>query len=333
MTRRFTASRWLGSLATVAGMVAVCTGGLLAAAGSAAVWVTQVGVPAQAYVDVRQGDAVATVSARLHDLGLTMSPGVLQWYWRLRGGPSLHPGRYSLSDITTVDHAYERLATGGPMTVRVTIPEGWTVRKMAARFQDEAGIPQESFMDAALDRNGASLEGYLFPDTYDVVYAGDPSEIIARMRARFDEVLPAGFDTAAQRHELTTFQLVIAASVIEREARFDDDRPLIASVLFNRLEIGMLLQMDATLEYVLASHEGFFSYEQLKYDSPYNTYVYPGLPPGPICSPGLASLAAAVEAPTSPYYYFLAKPDGHCVFARTFAEHQRNMRLYLPGGN
>ena len=95
----------------------------------------------------------------------------------------------------------------------------------------------------------------------------------------------------------------------------------------------MLLQMDATLGYVLPSHNGFYTYQELKFESPYNTYVHAGLPPTAICNPGLASLNAAAHAPTSTYYYFLAKPDGHCVFARTYAEHARNMRLYLSGGN
>jgi UPF0755 protein len=293
-------------------------------------------VPVQgpdAFVDVRPGDSVTGVSERVFALGMTSGPQALRWYWRLRRGGSLREGRYVLEGITDMEALYQQLASGSPLTARVTFPEGYTVHQMAMRLEEQAGIAADEFLKAATDDQGKLLEGQLFPDTYEFLYAGDAAEVVARMLARFADMVPVDWGAQAAKRGLTGDELVIVASIIEREARYDADRPLVAGVIFNRLTDKMLLQMDATLGYVLPSHDGFYSYEELKQDSPYNTYVRPGLPPTAICNPGLASLDAAAHAPASTYYYFLAKPDGHCVFARTFAEHTRNMRLYLPGGN
>jgi UPF0755 protein len=298
-------------------------------------WFMQI-VPAEgrdAYVDVRPGDSVTTVSQRVFDLGMTSSPQTLRWYWRLKRGGSLREGRYSLTGIANMEALYQLLVSGSPLTARVTFPEGYTVRQMATRLEEEAGITADDFLKAARDAQGKLLEGHLFPDTYEFLYAGDPSEVVARMLGRFADVIASDWGAQAAKRGLTGDQLVRVASIVEREAKYDGDRPLVASVIFNRLAKKMLLQMDATLGYVLPSHDGFYTYEELKYKSPYNTYLHPGLPPTPICNPGLASLNAAAHAPASTYYYFLAKPDGHCVFARTYAEHARNMQLYLSGGN
>jgi len=293
-------------------------------------------VPAEgtgAYVDVRPGDSVTAVSQRVFDLGMTSSPQALRWYWRLRRGGSLREGRYVLKGLNDIEAVYQLLASGSPLTARVTFPEGYTVHQMAARLQEQAGITADDFLKAARDDQGKLLEGHLFPDTYEFLYAADAAEVVARMLNRFAGVVPSDWGAQAAKRGLTGDQLVTVASIVEREARYDAERPLIASVIFNRLAGKMLLQMDATLGYVLPSHDGFYTYEELKDDSLYNTYVHPGLPPTPICNPGLASLNAAAHAPASTYYYFLAKPDGHCVFARTYAEHARNMRLYLSGGD
>ena len=286
-----------------------------------------------AYVDVRPGDSVTAVSERVFALGMTSSPQALRWYWRLKRGGSLRQGRYVLAGIDDMEALYQQIASGSPLTARVTFPEGYTVQQMAARLEEEAGITADEFLKAARDAQGNFLEGYLFPDTYEFLYAGDATEVVARMLGRFADVVPSDWGAQAAKRGLTGGELVTVASIVEREAKYDADRSLVASVIFNRLADKMLLQMDATLGYVLPSHDGFYSYEELKDNSPYNTYVHVGLPPTAICNPGLASLDAAAHAPASTYYYFLAKPDGHCVFARTFAEHTRNMRLYLPGGN
>ncbi|MHB8107217.1 MAG: endolytic transglycosylase MltG [Candidatus Cryosericum sp.] len=319
------AARIVGLLLTIA-MIAVASG-----------WMTFTRVVAvegyAAYVDIRPGDGLTVVSQRVFALGMTSSPQSLRWYWRLKGGGSVREGRYALNGIDDMETLYQLLASGSPLTVRVMFPEGYTVKQMAARLQEQAGITAADFLKAATNGQGKLLEGRLFPDTYDFMYAGDPAEMVARMVKRFDDMVPSGWAAQAANRGLTGDQLLRVASIVEKEAKFDADRPLVASVLFNRLAKKMPLQLDTTLGYVLPSTGGFYTYAQLKYESPYNTYLHAGLPPTPICNPGLASLKAAAHAPASTYYYFLAKPDGHCVFARTYAEHLRNIKLYLAGGH
>jgi UPF0755 protein len=264
---------------------------------------------------------------------MTSSPQALHWYWRLKRGGSLREGRYALKGVGDMEALYQLLVAGPPLTVRVTFPEGYTVQQMATRLQEQAAITAADFLKAARDDQGKLLEGHLFPDTYDVLYAGDAAEVVARMLGRFADVLPSDWVAQAAKRGLTGDQLVRVASIVEKEAKYDADRPLVASVIFNRLAKKMLLQLDTTLGYVLPSQGGFYTYAELKYKSPYNTYLHPGLPPTSICNPGLASMNAAAHAPASTYYYFLAKPDGHCVFARTYAEHARNIQLYLAGGS
>ena len=320
---------------TVARIVAVLL--ILAIIGGAVAWVRIMHVVpvegAKAYLDVRPGDSLAVVSQRAFALGMTSSPQALRWYWRLRRGGAPREGRFVVKGVADMESLYQLLASGSPLTVRVTFPEGYTVHQMAVRLAEQAGITADNFLKAARDAQGNLLEGHLFPDTYDFLYAGDPAGVVARVLGRFADVLPSDWGAQAAKRGLTGNQMVTVASIVEREAKYDPDRPLIASVIFNRLKAGQLLQMDATLGYVLPSHNGFYTYADLKKDSPYNTYVHPGLPPTPICNPGLASLKAAAHAPASTFYYFLAKPDGHCVFARTYAEHARNVQLYLAGGH
>ena len=331
---RWTARAWLRSLVTAPGVVGIVVGLVMVTGSAGWLQLTRIVQPAAGtYVDIRTGESVADLSDHVYEAGITASPQALRRFWQLRRGGSLRQGRYALEGVTSMQQLYELFAVGSPLTVRVTIPEGYTVAQIAARLADQAGIPADGFLKAARDSDGASLEGRLFPDTYDVLYAGDPAGVVRRMLDRFKDVLPAGWTTAAGERKITTRQLLTVASIVEREVKYDADRPIVASVIYNRLKIGMKLQMDATLGYVLPSHGGFYTYAELNDPSPYNTYVHPGLPPTPICNPGLTSLNAAAHAPTTSYLYFLAKSDGHCVFARTYAEHERNIRLYLAGGN
>jgi UPF0755 protein len=331
---RLTAAGWLHGMISLPGIIGILMSLMMVVGAAGWLHLVQIAQPgADAYVDIRTGDSVTDLSERVYEAGITSSPGSLRRFWQLQHGGALREGRYALAGITDMQQLYELFAVGAPLTVRVTIPEGYTVQQIAARLAEQAGIPADAFVKAARDSDGSSLEGRLFPDTYDVLYAGDAAEIVTRMLGRFTEILPSGWTAAARQRGLTTRQLVTVASIVEREVKFDADRPIVASVIYNRLKAGMKLQMDATLGYVLPTHDGFYTYAELKDPSPYNTYVHAGLPPTPICNPGLASLNAAAHAPTTAYYYFLAKSDGHCVFARTYAEHARNIRLYLAGGN
>ena len=182
---------------------------------------------------------------------------------------------------------------------------------------------------------GSGLEGFLFPSTYDFALAANAHDVVQRLLAAFDqhyqnEILPKLAATG-----LTLREVVILASIVEREARVPDDRPLIASAFLNRLRIGMALNADPTVQYAVAGDPasveqfGYWKLEltlaDLDLPSPYNTYVHAGLPPGPIANPGLAAILAVLEPADTEFLYFVARPDGSHVFAETFAEHQRNV--------
>jgi UPF0755 protein len=185
---------------------------------------------------------------------------------------------------------------------------------------------------------GASLEGYLFPDTYQVSPDVTAADLIQRMLRTFDQRVASQMRQQAAARGLTVHQWVTLASIVEREAVIASERPVIASVYLNRLELGMKLDADPTVQYALGYQAQTRSWwkrplllEDLEVKSPYNTYKNPGLPPGPIANPGLASLRAVVEAPDTDYYYFVANKqagDGSHVFARTIEEHQRNIARY-----
>jgi UPF0755 protein len=173
---------------------------ILAVIAGAVGWVRFVHiVPAKgpdAYIDIRPGDSVTAVSQRVFDLGMTSSPQALRWYWRLRRGGSLREGRYTLESLDDMEAVYQLLVSGLPLTVRVTFPEGYTVQQMATRLEEQAGITADDFLKAARDDQGKLLEGHLFPDTYEFLYAGDAAEVVARMLGRFADVVPS--DWAAQ---------------------------------------------------------------------------------------------------------------------------------------
>jgi peptidoglycan lytic transglycosylase G len=185
---------------------------------------------------------------------------------------------------------------------------------------------------------GATLEGYLFPDTYFFTVKATPHDIVDRLLVTFNEKFPPELQQQAMAQGLTLHQVVTLAAIVEREAVAPAERPIIASVYLNRIKEGMLLQADPTTQYAIAvTPESVEKYgwwkrdlteDDLKARSPYNTYVVPGLPPGPIASPGAASLRAVAQPAQTDYLYFVAKPDGTHAFARTLDEHNRNVNQY-----
>jgi len=182
-----------------------------------------------------------------------------------------------------------------------------------------------------LDPEAKDLEGYLFPETYALARHADPAKLIRAMVARFDHVFTPELRAAAQARGLTVRQAVTLASIVEKETAKADERPLVAAVYTTRLRIGMPLQCDPTVIYALAKagrYDGNIHRADLAFDSPYNTYRYPGLPPGPIASPGRAALEAAVHPADAQYLYFVSRNDGSHEFARTLDEHNRNVQKY-----
>ncbi len=256
----------------------------------------------------------------------------------LRIDDRLQAGEYLFSPGMSLMELMRRLESGNVVTARVTIREGMNLRQIAETLASRELVDRERFLELAQDealiygdsspivKPYASLEGYLFPDTYVFVRGQSEEEIIKRMVARFVEVAVPELERRADAGKLSLHELVTLASIIEKEAMVDRERPIISGVFHNRMNIGMPLQSDPTVQYVMAERRAKLYNRDLAIDSPFNTYKHRGLPPGPIASPGKASLIAAAEPADVQYLYFVAKGDGTHVFGRTFAEHVRNRR-------
>ena len=252
---------------------------------------------------------------------------------------TLKPGTYQFETGMAYEAVEASLVAGPPLAYTiVTIPEGFTAEQIAERFERDSGIPADEFVTFALggaerfaddhpyltDAYNGSLEGFLFPKTYRIVEGATAADVIEFMLDQFD----AEFATVERRDPsasaLSVHEFVTLASMIEREARLPEERPLVASVIYNRLAAGMRLQVDATIEYVIKADRPRLLESDLAIDSPYNTYRNGGLPPGPIASPGLASLrAAAVPQETDYLYYVLTGSDGSHTFTVTYEEFLR----------
>jgi UPF0755 protein len=211
----------------------------------------------------------------------------------------------------------------------VSVPEGFTVEQIAQRLGTKKLADPLDFVRAAVTDGTTyefadgfapprNLEGYLYPLTYTIVRGSTPRQIVQQMLGEFDRHI-------VSRHpEIRDWrQIVIVASLIEREAKIDSDRPKIASVYYNRLRVGMPLQCDATVQYALPQHKARLMYSDLRVDSPYNTYLHRGLPPGPICNPGHLSIEAAIKPAVTDYLFYVAGPGGAHIFSHTLAEQDR----------
>ncbi len=263
----------------------------------------------------------------------------------------LKAGDYEVSPAMTMSEIISKLNQGLVKTTRVTIPEGLRFEEIAQNL-DKKGIFRKDDFLAALKGSydypflkelpaGATLEGYLFPDTYDIRPKYTAADYVALMLANFQsKFTPAMMDGAA-RKGITVHQVLTLASIVEREAVLPEERPIIASVFLNRISQGIPLYADPTVQYALGNNpanaarwgywKAVLSQADLGISSPYNTYRYPGLPPGPIANPGLASIKAVLEPANTSYIYFVAKGDGSHAFAITKEEHDRNVAKYQGG--
>lgn len=236
------------------------------------------------------------------------------------------------------------LAEGRAVTVRLTIPEGYTLIDIAGVAERELRIPRDSLLAAARDTallrelgvEAPSLEGYLLADTYHWSGAVSAEALLRRLAATLKERWDPGWDARAQELGLTRHGLLTLASIVEGEALVDDDRPLVATVYRNRLRIGMALQADPTVQYAIQLATGERKkrlYEKdYRFESPYNTYLNPGLPPGPVGAASRESIEAVLSGAPAPYLYFVAGPGGRHIFSRTYNEHLRAIRTVRRAG-
>jgi UPF0755 protein len=292
--------------------------------------------PAQ--IVIPRGSTLADIAALLQDRGVIANALAFRVLARLEhSDAAVRAGAYAFAAHATEREILEQLVTGGAQVATwVSIPEGFSDRQIAERLQRENIGPaarfEHVFRTGTLDVDGTTvhdLEGYLFPNTYLVPLAATPEQVVKQMTDEFFQVLPANAPQRAKALGITVPQAVTVASLIEREAKIDADRPLIASVIYNRLRLHMPLQIDATIEYALPHHKSELSLSDLKIDSPYNTYLHAGLPPTPIANPGLPSLVAALNPAKTAALYYVYCGNGHHVFANTLAEHQANVARCL----
>ena len=292
------------------------------------------------FVDIPQGAGSVAIAKRLADAGVVRDVNSFRAaLWVTGKGRRLQAGEYRFDQPVTAREVADKIARGDVYVRPITFPEGWTIKQMAAlyeskgfgRAQDFTSAAKNAALVSAVDPDAKDLEGYLFPDTYNLKRKETAQELVPRMVAAFMKALTPELMDKAESRGLTVRQFVTLASIVEKETGNKEERPLVAAVYANRLKIGMPLQCDPTVIYALdraGRYNGNLTRDNLQYDSPYNTYRYTGLPPGPIASPGRASLAAAASPADAPYLYFVSKNDGTHAFAATLEEHNRNVQQY-----
>ena len=291
------------------------------------------GAPAR--VIIPRGASFGQATDSLAKAKLIGWPKMFRLYGRVTGGDrNIKPGTYLLKHGTPWRDIISALNGGRGLVNTITIPEGYTVSQITPLLARALKVPVDSVrvamrdtaLLARLDIPNPTLEGYIFPDTYAFPIGTTARQAIREMVYDFERRWNPDWDEKASGLKIDRNDLVTMASIVEREARVPEERPVIAAVYYNRLRRGMLLQADPTVQYALGHHVGRVLYKDLAVQSPYNTYVHKGLPPGPIASPGVASLAAAANPATVPYLYFVASPDGHHEFRMTLDEHTNAVR-------
>ena len=298
-----------------------------------------------AHVTIPAGASLRTAADSLEAHGIVASATFFRWYMRLSGGSrDIKAGNYVIRYDISWPALVRSLRDGEGIENRLTIPEGWSLASIVPALAQSLGAPEDSVVlatrDSALREDlgvpTATLEGYLFPDTYVFGYGTAPRTAVRQMTQRFESMWDAGWDARLTELGMSRNEIVTLASIIEKEAELPEERPVISAVYHNRLKRKMLLQADPTVQYALGLHRDRLFYRDLLVDSPYNTYKYPGLPPGPIASPGKASLEAALYPAHVPYLYFVAMPDGHHEFRVSSKAHAeavqqaRRARLKKP---
>jgi UPF0755 protein len=283
--------------------------------------------PSGSVVTVARGTSAPSVADQFADAQVIRHPSLLLLALRMSGTSSrVQAGVYRFDKPQNVFVVAYRIVRGayGLPPVRITFPEGVTVREVAAQIEDAfPGIRAADFLAEA-----QQYEGYLFPDTYLFPPSSDAASIVALMRENFNtKITTLSGEISASGRSLS--DIVTMASLVEREARRSESKRMVAGILFNRLKIGMPLQVDAVFGYIFGRDTYSPSFADLKVDSPYNTYLHKGLPPGPIANPGLDSLQAVLNSTKTNYLYYITGKDNLMHYATTYAGHQDNRKKYL----
>ncbi|MDI6839904.1 MAG: endolytic transglycosylase MltG [bacterium] len=282
-------------------------------------------------VNVEHGENLTQVAEKLYAQGIIEHKFWFKvWAKVTNQDRNIKAGYYIFKKPTPIREALRTLVEGRNAGIRVTIPEGATLREIAWLFRRYGGVNKEEFIRLAHDTSyirsfgiqASSLEGYLFPKTYFIPYGTNPREVIPFMIEQFFQVFGEDFYNRSKEIGFTLEEVVTFASLIEKEAVCDSEKPIISGVYHKRLKHKWPLQCDATIQYILPERKPRLTYSDLSIHSLYNTYIYQGLPPGPICSPGESSIRAALWPDETDYLYFVARGDGTHIFSKTLKEHQ-----------
>ena len=298
---------------------------------------------------VEIGETAVSISSRLQELDLITDATLFRRFLQYHGlDASLEAGEYQLRRNMTMREIAEALQHSRMVEVAITIPEGWRAEQVADYLTAENIMDGSVFLAAVRQGDviehpllagrpaGVGLEGYLFPDTYRLPAQAAPEDLLGRMLDTMQSRLPIGWEGMAAAQGLTFYDVLTVAAIVEREAVIPEERPTIASVYLNRIQQDMYLNADPTVQYAMGYQPESGQWwktpvtleEYQAVNSPYNTYLNPGLPPGPIASPGADSILAVLQPDQTPYLYFLGTGDGSHIFAETFEEHERNVQIY-----
>jgi len=292
-------------------------------------------------LEVKQGESVSDILADLKSKEIVSQTWVLQIYLAYKGKiRNIKAGTYEVSGSQTIKEIAEILGEGKEKIYKITIPEGFTLNQIAEKFEKSGLFSAEDFKKEAIAGNfeynflkkfskEASLEGYLFPDTYYFKPKTTPKAAIVKILDNFEKKTK-DLQTAAKGNGKNFEDIIVMASILEKEVRVPKDMALVAGILEKRIAIGQALQVDSTINYITGKSEAAVSGPDLEIQSLYNTYKNKGLPPGPISNPGLAVIKAALSSQKSDYLYYLSRQDtGETIFSKTYQEHLEAKQKYL----
>ena len=294
-------------------------------------------------VTVEMGSTTEDIGTLLQEEGIIESSSDFKFFSKVKGYDGKYQaGTYALAPSMTLSEIAEIIISGKTNNITFTIPEGYTIYQMADKLSEEGIVDREKFVSLLTDGNFSydflsdaqsgknHLEGYLFPETYTVEFGADEETIINTMLNQFDTVFNEEFKARAEELGYSLNEIMVIASIIERETQVDEERGKVSSVIYNRLKEGMPLQMCSTVQYILGEQKEILSNADTQIESPYNTYINQGLPPGPICCPGLASIEAALYPDETDYLYFVVsdKLDGTQKFSSDYNQFLKDKEDY-----
>lgn len=301
------------------------------------------GEPFYHNVKIAQGSSVSDIGSILEEKGLIKSGFAFWFYVKLNDlGPKLKAGDYVFSADQNIEQIVKKLIAGETQNISLTVPEGFSLGELRSRLKNYNIMDEKQFNEAANDQallksipyELDTIEGVLFPETYVFNKSAKPGEILKMMVKEFKNKLPSDTDESVKKLGRPFKEILIMASIVEKEARHDEDRAKIASVFYNRLARQMKLESCATVQYILGDNrKSRLLYSDLQIDSPFNTYKNKGLPPAPICSPSKKSIVAALNPENTDFLFFVAKPDGYHIFSKNFVEHNKSKQATKKMGS